>query len=318
MTDRPSAADRLFEEALDLIIRLQSAPDNAVARDLVKRWRARGADHEAAWAEAAEIHGMAGTVLERRGKANAAGTVSRRGVLLGGAAALAVAGSGALVGPQLLLRARAEHMTATGEVRRIVLADGSVVSLGPDSAIRSAMEPGQRRVDMLDGMAFFEAAPDVARPFRVRTGALTAAALGTAFDISRDAGTLTLSVEHGVVQASMPGAPPARGETLAAGDWLTLDERAGTIARGRRDPGQMAAWRDGLIIAEHETVAAVVARIARWQPGRVVIADPDLGRRPISGVFDLGMPIAALEAVIQPHGGRVRQVGPWLTVLSMI
>jgi transmembrane sensor len=318
MTDRPSAEDRLFAEALDLVIRLQSDPDNAVARDLVKRWRARGADHEAAWAEVAEIHGMAGAVLERRGRANAGGAVSRRGVLLGGAAALAVAGTGALVGPELLLRARAEHMTATAEVRRIVLTDGSVVSLGPDSAIRSVMEPGQRLVDMLDGMAFFEAAPDAARPFRVRTGALTATALGTAFDISRDAGLVTLAVEHGVVQASMPGSPPARGEALAAGDWLVLDERAGTIARGRRDPDQMAAWRDGLIIAEHETVAAVVARIARWQPGRVVIADPGLGRRPISGVFDLGKPIAALEAVIQPHGGRVRQVGPWLTVLSMI
>jgi transmembrane sensor len=35
-------------------------------------------------------------------------------------------------------------------------------------------------------------------------------------------------------------------------------------------------------------------------------------------VFDLNQPIAALEAVVEPYGGKVRQISPWLTVISSI
>ncbi len=78
MTDETSHDDKLFEEALDLIIRVQGDPSNPVARELVQRWRARSAEHEAAWAEVAEIHGMAGQVLEDRRKAGRNGYAPQR------------------------------------------------------------------------------------------------------------------------------------------------------------------------------------------------------------------------------------------------
>ncbi|GGE52035.1 iron dicitrate transporter FecR [Agaricicola taiwanensis] len=314
----PSADDRLFEEALELIVRLQKDPANPVARDLVRCWRARGPEHEAAWAEVAEIHGLAGKVLtDRRASAEGQG-LTRRRVLAGGTAAALAAGLGALMGPDLLIRARSSHITATAEVRRVPLADGTIATLGPDSALRSDMTGGGRHVELLAGMAFFAVAPDPARPFRAHAGGLTAIALGTAFDISTDGGTLSLSVDHGLVEARMPGSALATGERLRPGDWLTLGEDGQDLARGRREPGQIAAWRDGMIIAERDTVASTVARIARWQRGRVVIADGALGQKRISGVFDPTQSIAALQAVVQPHGGKVRQISPWLTVVSSI
>lgn len=313
MTEQAPDDEMLFEQALDLIIRLQNDPASPVTRELIRRWRARGPDYEAAWAEAAEIHGMAGKVLvDQRAAEDSA--ISRRGVLLGGAALALAAGTGAMVGPGLLLRARADHITSTAELRRVPLADGSIATLGPDSAIRAAFTPQRRDTELLAGMAFFEVAPDPARPFRVAVDGFEATALGTAFEVSRDAGYVTVSVDSGVVQASTP----ANSETLAAGDWLTLEEATNGVERGARDPGQVAAWRDGVIVADREAVASVVARIARWQAGRVVIADQTLGAQRISGVFDLGNPISALRAVIQPHGGRVRQFSPWLTVISPV
>jgi transmembrane sensor len=62
----------------------------------------------------------------------------------------------------------------------------------------------------------------------------------------------------------------------------------------------------------------VVAQIARWHRGRVLIADPGLAAAPVSGLFDLNDPDAALEAVVKPYGGKVRHISPWLTVLSGI
>jgi transmembrane sensor len=35
-------------------------------------------------------------------------------------------------------------------------------------------------------------------------------------------------------------------------------------------------------------------------------------------VFDSRDPITALEAVVHPHGGRVRRITPWLTVVAPI
>lgn len=315
MTEKELKDDRLFREALDLIIRLQNDPTDPIAHELVRRWRARGADHEAVWVEVAEIHGMAGKVLEKRRKAEPAkGTISRRNVIIGGA----IITAGALFGPDLVLRIQADHITATAELRRIPLSDGTIITLGPDSAIRTELTPDRRHAELLAGMAFFEVASDAARPFRASAGSLTAVALGTAFELSNNAGYVTVAVNQGLVETNMSASPPATVETLSAGDRLTLNEDTLDMERGPRDPVQIAAWRDGTIVAERETVASVVARIARWQPGRVVIADPGIGARRISGVFNLTHSIAALEAVVQPHGGRVRQISPWLTIISPI
>lgn len=319
MTDEQSKADKLFEEALGLIIRFQENPKNPIANELIARWRARGPDHEAAWAEVAEIHGMAGKIVDDQQRAERAkNAVSRRNVILGGLGGLAVAGTGALIGPDLLLRARADHITSTAELRRIDLADGSVVVLGPDSAIETQLTPAMHAVELLSGMAFFEVFPDSARPFRVTVDEMTITVLGTAFDIGRDADALTVSVKHGVVEAAMPASQLSQGARLSMGDWLTLDRRTLHVERGTRETSMIAAWREGMLVAERETVASVVARIARWQPGRVVIADPRVGKLRISGVFDLRNPLAALEAVVHLHGGAVRQVSPWLTIISPI
>jgi len=318
MTKDISDDERLFEEAADLAIRLQNEPANEVARELVQQWRARSPAHEAAWAEVAEIHGMAGKVFQDRRNAAAGEGMSRRKVILTGLAGLAALGTGALYGPDLLMRLKADQVTSTAELRKVTLADGSIVTLGPDSAMRSTFTPGLRHVELMAGMAFFEVAAEAARPFQVQVETMTSTALGTAFDVSRDAGSLTVSVAHGLVEVAMPGSPLAQAQRLAGGDWLALDEGTLAFERGTRDASQVAAWRDRLIVADRETVASVVARIGRWKTGRVVIADTGLGAARISGVFDLTDPLAALEAVVQPYDGKVRRISPWLTVISSI
>lgn len=317
-TEEQLKADRLFEEALDLIIRFQEDPRNPVANELISRWRARGPDHEAAWAEVAEIHGMTGRIIDDRRRAERDGKgISRRNVIMGSAAGLVAAGTGTLFGPDLLLHARADHATTTAELRRIELSDGSFVTLGPDSAVSKRFTSGARAVELLSGMAFFDVSPDAARPFHVSAHELTITVLGTAFDISQDAGAMSVSVEHGTVEVAFAAATMRR-EVLSAGEWMTLDTRSLLIERGNRDSGLIASWRDGMIVAERETVASVAARIARWHRGRVIVADPRFGNRRISGVFDVRNPVSALEAVVHLHGGTVRQLSPWLTIISPI
>jgi transmembrane sensor len=310
---------RLFREATDLAIRLQNDPANSVSVDMVRTWAARSPAHAEAWARVAEIHGMTGKILSDQRQAREGGRLSRRSLLIGGTIGLGAVGAGSLTLPRALLRMRADHITSTAEIRRIDLSDGSVMTLGPDSAVAMDYSNVRRTIELLAGMAYFEVADDTGRPFSVLSGPATATALGTAFEVSNDAGYIFVSVEHGTVEARVANAQVNhQNERLADGEWITIDPSAGYLARGKREASQIAAWRGGMIVAESETVAAMVAKISRWLPGRVVIADPFLGAREVSGVFDLRDPARALEAVVRPFDARVRTIGPLMTVISPV
>lgn len=311
---------RLFREAADLAIRLQNDPGNPVSVEMVRAWAARSPKHGAAWVRVAAIHGMTGKVLteQREAAEGRASGLSRRNLVVGGLIGIGAAAAGALALPRALLYAEADHLTSTGEIRRIALADGTIVTLGPDSALAVNYTPALRSIELLAGMAYFEVAKEPGRPFTVRSGPLSATALGTAFDVSSDAGFISVSVDRGVVEARAPDSELSLGARLNAGDWITLDSSSRGLVRGTREAFQIAAWRSGMIVAEKETVAAMVAKISRWQPGSVVIADPFLGSRVVSGVFDLGDPVRALEAVVRPFGAKVRKIAPFMTVISPV
>ncbi len=328
MTEAPAEDRRLFHEAADLAIRLQNDPANPVSVDMVRAWVARSPRHEAAWARVAAIHGMTGKVLTEQRKAErkaerkiAEGGVagmSRRTLVIGGLIGVGAAAAGSVAVPRALMRARADYMTSTAEIRRVTLSDGSEIILGPDSAVAIDFTDARRTIALLAGMAYFDVARDAARPFSVLSGDLAAMALGTAFDVSNDAGFVSVSVDRGTVEAKAADSGLRLGERLNPGDWITFDNASHGVVRGTREVSQIAAWREGMIVAERETVSAMVARIARWQPGSVVMADPFLGSRVVSGVFDLADPVGALEAVVRPFGAKVRSISRFMTVISPV
>jgi transmembrane sensor len=311
---------RLFREAADLAIRLQNDAGNPVSGDMLRAWISRSPAHEAAWAKVAAIHGMTGKILNDRKRAAQRESLglTRRNLMIGGAIGLGAMAAGSPFLPGVLVKARADVITATAELKRVPLPDGSMVTMGPDSAIGFHFSYDRRNIDLLSGMAYFEVMKDPARPFAVHAGALSVTALGTAFDLSSDAGVVSVSVDHGLVEARAPGLSPSGAERLGEGQWLSFDLSSHSVNRGAREPFQIAAWRTGMIVAEKETVSALVARISRWQEGQVVIADPFLGSRLVSGVFDLGDPLRALNAVVRPFGARVRKITPFVTVISAV
>lgn len=319
MSEPRTEQDRLLDEAIDLVIRYQNDPDNPVASEMIRSWCARGPEHEELWERVSSIHGAAGHLLteKRRLERRENLGLTRRNLAIGGITLLGATAVSYSFGPGLVLQARADYKTSKGEVRPIRLSDGSVATLGPQSAITVDFHQDRRSIELLAGMCFFEVARDTSRPFSVRSGTLEGVALGTAFDISNDAGIHTLSVDHGLVDVRTDAMMQDRLH-ITDGEWFSIDPSSGSFERGRRESGQVASWRDNLIFAERETVSALVARIGRWVPGRVVLADPFVGGQRVSGVFDLNDPIRALEAVVHPAGAHVRRLSSLLTVISPV
>lgn len=307
----PADGDDLWNEAMALLLGWQARPQDEASRDAVRRFCLLSPAHRAAWEEAKRVYDLAGTALvEERGRQR---RITRRKALAG-LGTIGIFGAGALFGPSLLQRWRADYTTAVAEIRRIPLPDGSLLTLGPETAVTIAFDERVRRVEVLDGMALCDVAANP-RPFEGDAGDLRAVALGTRFELRHNDDRALVAVEEGVVSVSIG----ARGEgTLDAGDWLAAGPGGAGLERGHRDPGQTAAWRQKLLVAERDRVGTVVAEIARWRTGKVLVADPGLSGMTVSGLYDLSDPDAALAAVVAPYGGRVRHISPWVTVLSRL
>jgi len=298
---------QLIDEAIDLVIRLQVDAADTATRDEIAAFRARGAEHEAVWEKVAGVHGATGKVLSQR-------RVSRRTVVAGGLVALIGGGTAAATLPGLLERAGADFATGKGEIARFTLPDGSVATLGPGSAIALEFGTAQRRTRLIEGTGFFDVVPDISRPFTVAARQTEVTALGTAFDVSEDGGQVSVAVDHGSVAVRHAGAETR----LTDLEWLRIDERTAGTERGTRATGEVAAWRDRLIIADGEPLAALIGRIGRWLPQTIVTVDPFVGDQVVSGIFDMSQPMRALQAAVHPAGAQVRDVAGLFTVISPI
>ena len=70
------------------------------------------------------------------------------------------------------------------EVKKIVLSDGSVITLSSQSKVRCDMDEMGKRKVYLEGEAFFDVAKNLNRPFYVYANGLITKVLGTRFKVS--------------------------------------------------------------------------------------------------------------------------------------
>jgi transmembrane sensor len=221
----------------------------------------------------------------------------------------------ALAGPSLLLRYQADVRTETAETRKVTLEDGTLVELGPKSAIDSDFTNGRRNVTLLAGEAFFDVSHDPSRPFTVKAGGVNVTVLGTAFDVHMKPEDTTVELVRGIVGLSVDGT--AHRFELSPGDSVTVGHADGAIARSRLSPDDMAAWRNGRLFVNDVTIASVVEELQRYHPAWISIPSGDLASRRVTGLYDLSKPDRALEALVQPYGGKVHRISPYLRVLAL-
>jgi transmembrane sensor len=304
-------------DATDWLIRLQDEPDDGDLRREFETWHGASSDHAAAWAEVAQAYELIGeatrpivVVLQPR-------HAPRQRIRLGlGLAAAALAAAVAVFWlPDLMLRARADYATATGEWRTVRLADGSSVTLGPHSAIDADLTGADRRLRLLAGRAFFEVVHDPARPFTVEAHGVRTTVLGTGFDVELGPDDASVAVEHGIVRVDYPAAANPVSRRLWAGDWVRIGWDGAAID-GSEAPEQVASWRDGHLVVDDQPVSTVVEALRASYSGLILVTGGALDGKRVTGVYDLHAPAAALDALAQAHHAHVTHLAPWLMVLS--
>lgn len=224
---------------------------------------------------------------------------SRRGLLAASLAGGAIVAGGGWLGYQALFGTQA-YATEIGEQRRIVLDDGSAVTLNTNSALRVRFTKDERRLWLDRGQAFFAVAHDAERTFRVFVGEDEVRAVGTAFEIRREGVQARVTVEDGAVALYRA----AEIETLRAQPAAVVEASQQLVVTPAEeiriavvDTRRVAAWRFGQMVLESDPLSSAVAEINRYNARQIVIADPSLNDMAINGVFQTGRPEAFVEAL---------------------
>lgn len=299
--------ERAEDDAAEWLLRLAEDPNDAELRARFEAWRRSHPLHAEIWDRTDRAYELLSPAMH---KPTVRLTAPPRRRLVIRAAALALAAALVIaVMPTLLLHAQADIRTAAAETRALVLADGSQLRLGPESAVSIAMAENSRRVRILKGRAFFDVVPDAARPFTVQAGETRVTVVGTAFDVRRQDGGVAVSVSRGRVRVDHE-ALQTGGELLGAGDALTMT--ASRIQRRMVDPAEVADWRSGRLTVRDASIAEVIEELRPYFPGFILVADDAFSRQHVSGVYDLNDPIRTLTALAAAHQGQLRQLSPWI------
>ena len=193
----------------------------------------------------------------------------------------------------------ADHGTAVGERRTVMLADGTQLQLNTDSAVDIHFDGKQRIAKLLKGEILITTGhEDVspARPFSVETAQGNIRALGTQCLVRQQTGATLVAVYEGAVEVRPDDA--LRNTRINSGQQLTFSEsEPGGIVSADPD---VTAWSDGVIVAKNMRLADFVAELDRYHSGKIM-CDPSVAGLTISGVFpleDTSRVIATLEATL--------------------
>ena len=176
--------------------------------------------------------------------------------------------------------------TAAGENRDVPLSDGSVVSAGARSMLWASLTRDSREVTLERGEAFFRVAKDPARPFIVKVGTTTVAAVGTAFNVRRAGERVVVGVAEGTVKVDVQAHQQrtvVRTARLTVGQQLSIDGADGSASIQVVDASGVAAWREGLWQYRDEPLRSVVADLTRYSARDIVIASPQVAELRITG-----------------------------------
>lgn len=188
-----------------------------------------------------------------------------------------------------------DYASALAQQEDVRLPDGTRVALGGASRLEARFDGGLRRVDLREGEAFFQVAPDDT-PFEVSAGPVRIRDVGTAFDVRHGGGRVTIDVAEGKVLVTAPGAVGIR-EASAGQRVVYVPNQGITVAQ--IDPARTAAWRHARLEFDNEPLAVVVASLNRYSARPVRIADARLASLAFTGTIRTDAIERWLEALPQ-------------------
>lgn len=319
--DRYSHPDPVTDEALDWLMQLQEAPDDAATRQAFEQWLAGDPVRQEAVARLERMRALPALRAATRRDAARLGTAasrprapaSRWKMPAMAAAAAVLLAIGLHEYSALMIRWQADYVTVVGDIRTIALPDGSSMTLNTDSAVALDFEDGRRQVRLLQGEAFFDVRKDPDHPFRVAAAFSEAEVKGTAFAVRTDEVEDRVLLTRGAVEVSRLS-DPHDSRLLAPGQMVEATASALSDAVAV-DPARPLAWLDGRIVISDQPLSEALGELRRYFDGVIVIANRQAGATPVNGTFRLADPEAAIRTLAASAGASATRLPGGLLII---
>jgi transmembrane sensor len=323
----------LQREALDRLMHATSG--NATVEDLrmLEAWRDSSPAHAEAYRnalavwDALEAAGREVATAEDRARIAARpvpGTgphaLGRRAFLAGGLAASAAVVGVMMVRPPLglwpsLSDLAADYHTQVGVQRTISLAEGVSVEMNSRTSIGLRSVPGENRqgdaIELISGEVAVSAACAADRPLVVFAGGGQTQSSQAKFDIRHNGGSIRVICLEGAVEVERAGARM----TLRAREQASYSDR-GIGPATMIDPAVVMAWQQGMLVFRDEPLAQVIDEVNRYWAGRIILLDPNLGRRRVTARIELARIVEVISYVQSALGAKVRTLPGGVVLLS--
>ena len=312
-TAKPPA--KIIAEAADWLVKLKDKPLTASEKSQLQQWCAQSADHQRAWQVAQQLNQSFEQVPEQLGVSVLRRKHAQRRNLIKAISTMLVIPTGSwLVYQHLPISSwTADYQTATGELREVMLADGSQLILNTRSAVNVWFDENQRLIELLEGEIQITTASDLARPLSVRTEHGQIRALGTIFTVRLDSDYSQVAVQQDAVEIHT--AATDKVQRITAGQQSRFSEveiEPATISQ----PTTATAWTRQQLIVDNQPLAEVIAELSRYRKGWLR-CDPAVAQLRLSGVFQLTDTNIALSNIAHTLPVNVvYRSAYWVTVTS--
>ncbi|WP_088142415.1 FecR domain-containing protein [Achromobacter xylosoxidans] len=308
----------ILKEAAGWLVRFQSETLSPSDRESFDRWRGRSAAHAAAWQRAEDMLRGFGQVPPR-----IAGDALRRVDRPGRRQALRALAGLLVLGPAAWLAGRelpwrewsADARTATGEQRRMELADGTQLVLNTASAVDIEHTARQRTLWLRAGEILLTTgrdSPQLQRPFVVQTAQGAIRALGTRFMVRDEGDAVRVAVFEGAVEIR-PKSAEAGATVLPAGQQTVFNGRE--VQPQAAVDATAASWEQGMLAVRDWRLADLVDELGRYRRG-VLRCDPAVAGLRVSGAFPLNDTDASLRLLEKTLPVRVSRITPYWTTVA--
>jgi transmembrane sensor len=185
----------------------------------------------------------------------------------------------------LTLSGPEQFETKIGEQRSVMLADGSRITLNTASRVKVRLGTDRRLIELQEGEALFDVAPDSKRPFDVRVGNVLVRAVGTKFDIDRRASRTVVTVIEGHVAVVAARARTTQSRELSAGDRVVIGGAGpGQVQKGI-DLTDATAWTQHELVFRRRSLGEIAEEFNRYNVARLQIHSSTLQKREVTGIF---------------------------------
>ncbi|MCC9626111.1 FecR domain-containing protein [Thalassospira sp. MA62] len=327
----------ISDQAIDLLVHLQSGTATPQDHLDFTRWRAQSADHERAARDAEMLLGAIGDTemasdLDQRdvavtqnpkfaparrntpsSKTGRMGVFVRRPVISAFAACavlllMIITGANA---PEILARWNADYTTDVGQQLVVNLPDGSVAHMNTASAFSIDFSGDTRRVMLTSGEVIFDVAKDANHPFIVSALDGEAMAVGTVYGVRIDGESANVTVQEGIVEVRNG---PGSALRLMAGEAGGYQIGQAPQKDTNVDLAGYGSWQRGKLIFNNRALGDVMDEVQRYQSGQIVITRDEIRALKVTGVFEIAELDSLLRSVEQATKAKVLQL-PLLTVI---